>query len=367
MTFFGQAFFVRVRDAGRTARSLGWAPPGWAVLAPVCLALTCITVAPVSQALTDAEKAGARAAAERGGLAYQDGRYADAVDYFTRAEEIVHATPHLLYIARANAKLGRLIAAREAYLKITQEEISSKGPKIFGETKAQAEAELAELEPRIPYVSVAVEGAPADEVEVLRDGVVLPSVLVGIPQPVDPGQHTFVAKSKHRKSVEQTVSVREGAQETVVLKLEGKEVATATGAQSGDSAAKDEGGGKSGLVIAGYTALGIGVVGGVLGTVFLVQSNDSYRAADAVYDMCQMGNNGATCSPSQTDEIERLDSDGLTQTIIGTTALAVGGAAAVTGVVLLVVGGKAKKKEAVVGTYVRPVVGFGTIGLRGAF
>ena len=343
-------------------------PRGWAVLAPACLAVACLTAAPHGHALTDAEKAGARAAAERGGLAYQDGRFADAVDYFTRAEEIVHATPHLLYIARANAKLGRLIAAREAYLKITQEEISSKGPKIFAETKAQAEAELAELEPRIPYVSVVVEGAGSDEVEVLRDGAVLPAVLVGIPQPVDPGHHTFVAKSKHRKSVEQTVSVREGAQETVVLKLGGKAVAASEGAEkSSDSPTKDEGGGKPGLAIAGYTALGIGVVGGALGTVFLVQSNDSYRAADAVYGMCQMGQAGASCTPGQRDEINRLESDGLTQTIIGTTALAVGGAAVVTGVVLLVVNGKAKKKEAALGAHVEPVVGFGTLGLRGAF
>lgn len=350
MTFFGRTFLGRVRGAA------------------LALTLACATLAPASHALTDAEKAGARAAAERGGLAYQDGRYADAVDYFTRAEEIVHATPHLLYIARANAKLGRLIAAREAYLKITQEEISAKGPKIFAETKAQAEVELAELEPRIPYVSVVVEGAASgEEVEVLRDGTVLPSVLVGIPQPVDPGRHTFVARSKQRSSAEQTVAVREGAQETVVLKLEGKAVAVATGRGAKDAAVKDEGGGKPGLRIAGYTALGIGVVGGVLGTVFLVQSNDSYRAADAVYDMCSMGQSGATCTNSQQSEITRLDNDGLTQTIIGTTALAVGGAAAVTGVVLLVMSGKGKKQEAPVGAYVQPVVGFGTLGLRGAF
>jgi len=328
--------------------------------------LVTLAAASPAAALTDAEKAGARAAAEQGGLAYQDGRFADAVDYFTRAEEIVHATPHLLYIARANAKLGRLIAAREAYLKIVQEEVAPKGPRIFAETKAQAEAELAELEPRIPSVSVVVEGAEASEVEVLRDGVVLPTVLVGIAQPMDPGDHTFAARGKHRATVEKKVTVREGAQQTVVLKV-GPRAAGAPEAEPADAGqTTQEGGGKPGLVIGGYAALGIGVVGGVLGTIFLIESNNSYRQGDAVYDSCAMGSNGAECSQGQLDDIEQFDSTGQMQTIVGATALAVGGAAAVTGVVLLIAGGKAKKQESAK-AHVEPVVGFGTLGLRGSF
>lgn len=332
------------------------------------LALTVLSPA-VAFALTDAEKAGARSAAEQGGLAFQDGRFADAVDYFTRAEEIVHATPHLLYIARANAKLGHLIAAREAYLKIIQEEVAPRGPRIFIETKAQAESELAELEPRIPYVSVVVEGAGEGEFEVMRDGTPLPSVLVGIPQPMDPGEHTFRAKAKHKASAEKKVTVREGAQETVVLKLE----AVSGGAGEAEPALggePDKAKSKKGLVIAGYGVLGLGVASGALGTVFLLESNSSYRAADDLYDQCDVNPDGqAVCTPSQSDEITRLDDQGLTQTIIGATALAVGGAAIATGVVLLIVGGKGKstKLESPSGAYVQPVVGWGTLGLRGAF
>jgi len=314
--------------------------------------------------VTDAEKAGARAAAEQGGLAYQDGRFAEAVDYFTRAEEIIHATPHLLYIARSSAKLGRLIAAREAYLKIVQEEVAPKGPRIFVETKAQAEAELAELEPRIPQVTIVLEGAGSDEVEVLRDGELLPAVLVGIAQPMDPGEHTFEAKGKHRTPVTQKVMIREGAHETVVLKLGAKSQGKAV-AGAKDEVERDQKG-KPGLVVAGYSALGLGLVGGVLGTVFLVQSNDSYRTADEIYAQCTPGPSGVVCDSSQLSEINRLDSEGQTQTIVGATALAVGGAAVVTGVVLLVVGGKANKKAASA-SHLQPLVGLGTVGLRGRF
>jgi len=351
----------------------GGVPPlarrGQVWLARVSLAVACLAVAPATLALTDAEKAGARAAAEQGGLAYQDGRFAEAIDYFSRAEEIVHATPHLIFIARSHAKLGHLIAAREAYLKILQEEVSAKGPRIFAETKAQAEAELADLEPRIPYVSVVVEGAESKEFEVIRDGQVLPSVLVGIPQPVDPGEHTFRAKGKQRESAEVKVMVREGAQETVRLKLDGTAVASSDPEAHRDGVTpEDSGKPKKGLVVAGYAALGLGVVGGVLGTVFLVQSNNSYHAGDAIFEGCPTTQAGADCSQTERDQIAEYDSQGQTQTIVGATALAVGGAAVVTGVVLLVVGkGKKTKLEAPSGAYVQPVIGLASWGLRGAF
>jgi hypothetical protein len=330
------------------------------------LLLVFLTLAVSAQALTDAEKAGARAAAEQGGLAYQDGRFAEAVDYFTRAEEIVHATPHLLYIARASAQLGRLIAAREAYLKIVQEEVAPRGPRIFVETKAQAESELAELEPRIPSVSIVVEGAGKEPFEVLRDDVVLPAVLVGIPQPLDPGEHTFSAKAKNMASDVQKVTVREGAQQTVVLKLQpvaGAEVATTTAGEDVVSESK----GKPGLKIAGYSAIGLGVVGVVLGTVFVLQSGDSFAAADRIYDGCpQNADDMAVCSSADRTEIDRLDSQGQTQGIIGGVGFAVGGVALATGVVLLVMGSKGKKASPA-SAYVEPIVGFGTLGLRGAF
>jgi hypothetical protein len=37
------------------------------------------------------------------------GTLPDALDLFSRAESIIHAPPHLLYIARAHDKLGKLV------------------------------------------------------------------------------------------------------------------------------------------------------------------------------------------------------------------------------------------------------------------
>src|SRR6187399_2839785 len=73
---------------------------------------------------TDRDRAAARSAADAGADAFDQQRYADAVELFGRAEKLVHATPHLLFIARSLVKLGRLVEAHETYLKIQREKLA---------------------------------------------------------------------------------------------------------------------------------------------------------------------------------------------------------------------------------------------------
>ena len=97
-------------------------------LAPSALVLLGSTVA-LGQ--TDLERATARDAANSGRAAFDSGQYEKAIDQFTRAEQLVHAPPHLLFLARSQAKLGKLVAAHETYLKITRETLKSNAPKAF--------------------------------------------------------------------------------------------------------------------------------------------------------------------------------------------------------------------------------------------
>src|SRR5258706_10178573 len=84
--------------------------------------------APDVRAQTDEERAGARAAATQGADAFSQNRYADALDLFARAESLVHSPSHLLYMARSLEKLGKLVRARETYLKITRERLEPTAP-----------------------------------------------------------------------------------------------------------------------------------------------------------------------------------------------------------------------------------------------
>src|SRR5436190_24014691 len=84
-------------------------------------------------AQTDLERATARDAANSGRSAFEAGQYEKAIDSFSRAESLVHAPPHLLFLARSQAKLGRLIGAHETYLKITRETLKPNAPKAFSD------------------------------------------------------------------------------------------------------------------------------------------------------------------------------------------------------------------------------------------
>src|SRR5882672_8884201 len=84
---------------------------------------------------------------------------------------------------------------------------------------ADAEKELEAIEPRVPYVSVVVQGGGPKPVTVAMDGVQVPAALIGVPRPIDPGEHRFEAVSEGMDSAVSSIAVREGRSETVMLTL----------------------------------------------------------------------------------------------------------------------------------------------------
>ena len=319
---------------------------------------------------TDEERAGARAAASEGSKAFGESRWADAIDLFTRAQTLVKAPPHLLYIARAHEKLGQLVKAREAYLQIKRMKLADDAPGAFKEAQQSAETELTALEPRLPYVTVNVQGAGGAQVRVTMDGVQIPAALVGVPRPVDPGAHKFQAFAKDMESPVAEVTVAEAAKENVALTLEAKPGASAgaaagpDAAAGGDDAKKDGGGGSNAMKIGGYVGLGVGVVGLGLGTVFLLQASSKRKDADALCDLP-----GGKCPDSKAGEIDSLDKDANSASTLGVVSMVVGGIGVAAGVTLLVLSSskgsssaKAHKAPTVV-----PWVGYKSAGVLGRF
>jgi hypothetical protein len=168
---------------------------------------------------TDEQRSGARAAATAGGQAFRDGRWSDSVDLFTRAESVIHSPVHVLFLARAYEKLGKLVKAREAYLRLVNEQVPPSAPDPWRDAKAEAVKEAEALEPRLPYVTVKVQGAGAAPVTVAMDGVRVLAAFLGVPQPVDPGQHRLEAAAAGMALATGTIDVREGQRETIVLAL----------------------------------------------------------------------------------------------------------------------------------------------------
>jgi hypothetical protein len=322
----------------------------------------------VANAQSDQERAGARAAATQGAEAFKAEKYKDAINYFKRAESLVHAPPHLLFIARANEKLGKLVEAREAYMKIVRERLKPTDPDAFREAQSTAEAELGKLEPRIPSINIQVEGAEGRDVTVTMDGNEVPSALLGVPMPIDPGEHVFEAKAVGLQPVSQTVSVSEGAKESVQLALttEGGGESARSSAESDvtlDTGAPAAGGG---LRVPAYISLGVGAVGLGVGTFMLIKSGSTRSDADGLFETC----NPRICNNNEKNEINSLDDDADSQHNLGVAGLVIGGIGVAAGVTLLVMSGSSSSSEKLPSqetAAVRPWVGWRSVGLTGRF
>ena len=289
-------------------------------------------VAPRASAQTDEARASARAAATQGLHAMQERRYKDALDLCTRAESLMHAPTHLLLIARVQTKLGHLVEAQEAYIKIVRDHLAPNAPHAFVEAQATAADEQAALAPRVPTLKVDVEGASVSDAQVTIDGAPFPSALIGMASPVNPGSHTLAVSSSSATAEPVTVTIAEGAKQSVTLTLKASAVAEPTPQEqpapapetTPDAAPRSH----SGLAAAGWVGIGIGVVGLGVGTVFVIKNHSDRNDANG---LC--GPSG--CPESKRSEISSFDSSANSASTLSWVSYGVGAAGLVTGAVLL--------------------------------
>jgi len=340
-------------------------------------------------AQTDEQRAGARALATEGAQAFNEGRFKDAVDLFGKAESLVHAPPHLLFMARAHTRLGQFVRAREAYMKIIKEQLPPNAPQAFRDAQVTAEEERKQVEPHIGRLTIKVEGAEAaKDLNVAVDGQPVPTVLLGVPQPTDPGNHTITATATGYKAAPASVSLKDAGQAAVTIKLEVDASApppiAAAPATTGPAPAplsvtptseppRDTGSsGANGMRIGSYVGFGVGAVGLALGTVFVLKSASNRSDADqATTELEQTYRCSATggrpaCDADvpEADRVAQLDKDARNSKTIGIVGYVVGGLGVATGVTLFVL---STRKDTSNTAYVAPYVGPGAFGLRGAF
>ncbi|MGC4069109.1 MAG: hypothetical protein QM784_31580 [Polyangiaceae bacterium] len=340
------------------------------------VALFLLSLAGSSFAQTDEERAGARAAASKGVNAFSQGNWAEAADLMARAEKLVHSPTHLLYLGQAQEHQGQLVAAQETYFKIVREKLRPDAPEVFRTAQQEAQKRLDGLSPRIPQISIVVQGTSSDQpVTVMMDGKNVPEALVGVPHPVDPGAHEFGANVGERRSNLVKIELREGTTETVVLTLPATgpgEAAKAPGASGsnanpGTSVGVDSqdvtsaASGTSPLRIASYASLGVGVVGLGLGTVFAVISSNKSSDADKA---CDAGADGK-CR-GEPSKVQSLDDDAKSAKTISVISFVGGGVGLAAGITMYLLSSPTKE-SAPKSAWVTPYVSPSMVGVVGGF
>ncbi len=168
----------------------------------------------------DEARGRARTLANDGLRAFRRGDYVEALANFEKAEAIVPAPTIALHRARSLEKLGRLAEALERFKAIVSAPVVPDAPYVHHRARQDAQLELNALEPRVPTLTIIVEGTPGSKAELTIDGRRVE--LEGKPsldKRVDPGQHTVEIRRRDGTRATGTITLTQGSTRELRLAL----------------------------------------------------------------------------------------------------------------------------------------------------
>lgn len=182
------------------------------------LAVSCLWAQTALAEPSAADRATARSLAGEGYQALQSKDYAAAADRFGRADALVHAPTLMVDWARALVGLRKLVEAQERYEQIIREGVDAKAPKSWQRALNDAANELADLKPRLSWITILVNGSDAARVTI--DGAPVPPAAIGVRRAVNPGSRLVRVQAKGFTGQKRLLDLREGAEDSVTFDLE---------------------------------------------------------------------------------------------------------------------------------------------------
>lgn len=299
-------------------------------------------------------KTKARDLFKAGAKAIEQGKHAEGLPLLEQAEALFHAPTHLLFIARAQAALGKLLEARDSYKKLVDEQLPASASDAFKDAQATGSTELAALDRRIPKLVVKPRPENAPGLEITMNGEKLGPERLGVPFDVGPGSFTFKARADGLEASNVTVDAVERSTTEVRLVLHpfGQKGLD----DSGSSVVETKQGDWPPIKVAGVGLMAGGgaalAAGGVMGALHFLRTGE----ADDKF---------AECRASCREEVESLDADAALFGNLAIGLLAAGGAVLGTGIVLFVVAPKGASDEAPPPVTFNVAPGF--VSLEGSF
>lgn len=268
-----------------------------------------------------ADPAAAREQLKMGYDLAQEGKCDKAIPHLVESLRLDPRAITLINLASCEEKTGRWAAALGHWADARGRAQAESASLIEEEAGKRAR----DLEKKIPRLTVVLgSGAPAGT-EVVRDGVVLGAVSLGVPMPVDPGPHTVVARAPAHADGTKTIAVAEGENARVDV-APGGMVATKPASGDANGAAQSGGGSNGGTSPLVWIGFGTAIAGVTIGSISGLLAIE--RGANA-RDACPANR----CpEPADLDRVE----GGRTLGWISTVSFAVAGVGALVGIYGLV-------------------------------
>jgi hypothetical protein len=327
-----------------------------------------------AQTVSPEDMAAARALGTDGVHMADAGDCAGAIPKLTAAEKLFHAPTTMERLGECEIKVGKLVAGTEHLQHVIREPLPPNPPPAFLAARQKAQDALGPALPRIARLRVHVDGVAGDKVTTTIDGEPMSSALLDAPRPTDPGAHEVKAVAAGFKPAGAMVTLAEGGEASVSLRLDpdpNAVAAPAVPAAPGQPAAPAPAPGgpapttattvgpapaqPSSTPVAAIALLVAGGVGVGVGTIFGVVAMGAKSNLDN-----ECGTSKKDC-PKQGD-IDSLNTDATISDIgfgIGVVGLAVGA--------ILLVTHHNSEAAASTAPHVTPWIGLGTAGLGGTF
>jgi len=334
---------------GRTDRLL---------LAAACAGFA-LSFSAASRADDSAENtAAARALGVQGVELADAGKCPEAIEKLQRAEALHHAPTILDRLGECQVQVGQIVEGTENLNAVVREQLPATAPQVFRDAQTRAQHALAAATPKIAHLIINV--LPADaKPSVTINGKPIPAALIGQDRPTNPGTSEVTATAEGYHAVGQSVTLAEGATQTITLTLDKDPNAVAplpplttpppaptTTTPPPEPPHKNN--------TPAYIAFGVGGAGLLVGSVAGILALG--KASDCPNKVCK----------TQSD----LDS-AKSMATISTVGFGVGIAGAALGTVLLLINNKQEAPPAAAHVApklrIEPYFGVNTAGLTGAF
>jgi len=155
----------------------------------------------------------ARALFEEGVSLADQTRWEQAVDRFQRALALRDAPAIRFNLGHSLSRLGRLVEASEMLRTVEGH------PDSDDAVRVHARAVREDVEGRLAHLTIRLGGETAGVLVVLDDRE-LPEAALGVPVPVDPGEHRVVATRDGRVVARERASLGEAESHVTVLRLD---------------------------------------------------------------------------------------------------------------------------------------------------
>lgn len=306
---------------------------------------------------SSSDVAAARALGQEGVKLADAGNCAEAIDKLARAEKLFHAPTTLERLGECQVQVGKIVDGSENLNKVARETLPPNAPSAFVFAQERARKILAEAKPKIAKLKIAVAAPPDAQMSVKVDGEHVPVANLNTNRPIDPGEHVVEVSAPGYKTASGKVTLPEGGSDSIALTLEidpnaPKVVASPTPATTtepkGDKATTSEGSSR----VPAYAALGLGVVGIGVGTVFGILASGKKSDLETA---CP----NSVCPPGEQDTID----SGKTLGTVSTVGFIVGAVGLVAGTYLFLTSGPKSRAAAPKPTW----IGLGGAGINGTF